>query len=105
VLRLPDPETILKGGLDVPKQAAWSAAVPLEDIKSVGKMIGGTVNDVVLTAVSGALRRYMLDHGQEVDALNLRAVVPVNLRPIQLDVNLGNRVGLVFLSSSWHAVQ
>lgn len=94
----PDPQTILKGSLDVAKLAAWSAPVSLEDIKLVGKITGGTVNDVLLTAVTGALRRYLLDHSQQVSHLNLRAVVPVNLRPIELDVDLGNRFGLVFLS-------
>jgi diacylglycerol O-acyltransferase len=47
--------------------------------------------------VSGALRRYMVDRGDDPTGLVIRAVVPVNLRPIEGPVELGNRFGLVFL--------
>jgi WS/DGAT/MGAT family acyltransferase len=98
LLLWPDPKTILKGPLDVPKQAAWSAAIPLQDIKSIGGELGGTVNDVLLTAMSGALRRYLLARGERVDGLNFRAIVPVDLRRPGTEEELGNKFGLVFLS-------
>lgn len=98
VLRWPDPKTIFKGALDVPKRVAWSAPIPLQDVKAVGKGLGGTVNDVLLTAMSGALRRYLQGRGEPVDGLNFRAIVPVNLRPPGTEEKLGNRFGLVFLS-------
>jgi len=98
LLLWPDPKTILKGELGVPKRAAWSAPLPLQDVKTIGVGLGGTVNDVLLTAVSGALRRYLESRGQEVDGLNFRAVVPVNLRKPGTEEELGNKFGLVFLS-------
>lgn len=98
LLLWPDPKTIFKGPLDVPKRAAWSAALPLQDVKTIGKGLGGTVNDVLLTAMSGALRRYLQGRGESVDGLNFRAIIPVNLRPPGTEEELGNRFGLVFLS-------
>jgi diacylglycerol O-acyltransferase len=98
VLRWPDPRTIFKGSLSVPKRVAWSLPVPLPDVKAVGKGLGGTVNDVLLTAMTGGLRRYLQQRGEPVADLNIRAVVPVNLRPLDDEPKLGNRFGLVFLS-------
>jgi WS/DGAT/MGAT family acyltransferase len=98
VFRWPDPKTAFKGPLGVAKRAAWSAPIPLRDVKEVGKALGGTVNDVLLAAVSGGLRRYLLGHDQPVDGLNFRAVVPVNLRKPGTEHELGNKFGLVFLS-------
>ncbi len=94
----PDRKTIFKGPLGVPKQVAWSSSIPLQDIKAVGKELGGTVNDILLTATTGSLRRYLQARGEEADGLNLRAIIPVNLRPPGTEEELGNKFGLVFLS-------
>ncbi len=94
----PDPKTIFKGSLGIGKRAAWSDPIPLADVKSIGKGLGGTVNDVLLTAMSGALRHYLQSRDGKVDGLNFRAVVPVNLRPPGTEEELGNKFGLVFLS-------
>jgi WS/DGAT/MGAT family acyltransferase len=59
VLRWPDPQTIYKGPLGYKKRAAWSDPLLLDEVKKVGKAFGGTVNDVLLSMVSGALRRYI----------------------------------------------
>jgi len=98
VLLLPDPKTIFKGELGMAKRVSWSDPIPLEAVKLAGRAMGGTVNDVLLTAVTGALRRYMQGRGESVEKLNFRAVVPVNLRPVEEELTLGNRFGLVFLS-------
>ncbi len=97
-LRPSDPKTIFKGRLGVFKTAAWSEDLSLADVKAVGRITGGTVNDVLLTAMSGGLRRYLLERGEAVEGLNFRAVVPVNLRPVDEPIKLGNKFGLVFLS-------
>lgn len=97
LLLWPDRKTILKGELGVAKRAAWSAPIPLQDVKDIGRALGATINDVLLTAMSGALRRYLQDQGQEVDGLSFRAFVPVNLRAPGTEEELGNRFGLVFL--------
>jgi diacylglycerol O-acyltransferase len=98
LLLWPDRKTIFKGGLNVTKRTAWSAPIPLQDIKLIGGELGGTVNDVLLTAMSGALRRYLLARGERVDGLNFRAIVPVDLRKPGTEEELGNKFGLVFLS-------
>jgi WS/DGAT/MGAT family acyltransferase len=98
VLRWPDPKTIFKGPLGIPKRAAWSEPIPLADVKTIGKGLGGTVNDVLLTAMTGGLRRYLQGRGERVAGLNFRAFVPVNLRPPDAELELGNKFGLVFLS-------
>jgi len=97
-LRSPDPKTIFKGKLEVAKKAAWSKALPLPEVKLLGKVAGGTVNDVLLTAMTGALRRYLLSRGERVEGLNFRAAIPVNLRPLDGPIEMGNKFGLVFLS-------
>lgn len=97
-LRSPDPKTVFKGELGVMKLAVWSRPIPLADVKAIGNVTGGTINDVLLTAMTGALRRYLQVRGERVDGLNFRAVVPVNLRPLDAPLELGNKFGLVFLS-------
>ncbi|RMG97265.1 MAG: wax ester/triacylglycerol synthase family O-acyltransferase [Chloroflexi bacterium] len=98
VLRTPDPKTIFKGELGVAKRAAWTRPIPLADIKAIKNVTGGTVNDVLISAMTGALRRYMVGRGENVEGLNFRAAVPVNLRTPEEMGTLGNKFGLVFLS-------
>lgn len=95
-LRSPDPQTKLRGELGITKRAVWSDPLDLAEVKSVGRALNGTVNDVLMTTVAGALRRYLIDHEQEIDGLNIRAFVPVNLRPLDAPLELGNRFGLIF---------
>ena len=59
--------------------------------------MGGTVNDVLLAALTGALRRYLQERGEEVAGLRLRALVPVSLRPRGAEGELGNQIGVVLL--------
>jgi diacylglycerol O-acyltransferase len=94
----PDPQTIFKGQLGVSKRAAWSAPVSLADIKAAGRAVGATVNDVMLAAITGGLRRYLQDRGQPVDGLELRAIVPVSLRAPGAEATLGNKFSLFFLT-------
>ncbi|MFQ5400631.1 MAG: wax ester/triacylglycerol synthase family O-acyltransferase [Anaerolineae bacterium] len=98
LLRSPDPETIFKGELGVAKRGAWSRPLPLKEIKAIKTALGGTVNDVLVTAMTGGLRRYMQKRSEAVDTLNFRAAVPVNLRKPQEMGELGNKFGIVFLS-------
>jgi len=97
-LRPPATRRVFKGKLGIGKRAAWSRGIPLEQVKQVGKTLGGTVNDILTNAVAGALRRYALGRGESVDNLSFRAVVPVNLRPLEEMASLGNQFGLVFLA-------
>ena len=57
-----------------------TVASRLEDVKAVTQRFGGTLNDVVLAAVSGALRRFLELRDVRTEGLALRALVPVSLR-------------------------
>lgn len=96
----PDTHSMFKGKCGVMKRAAWTQALPLTEVKYVARTLGGTINDTLISAVAGALRRYLDARGVDTQDMNLRAIVPVNLRaPGDLDLDsLGNRFGLVFLS-------
>jgi diacylglycerol O-acyltransferase len=98
IVKPADSATLFKGRLGVAKRAAWSRPIPLDEVKAVGKAAGGTVNDVLLTAVSGALRRYLLRRGDRADGVEINAMVPVNLRPLSEADQLGNRFGLIYLA-------
>lgn len=91
-----DPSTVLRGELGPTKRAAWSEPISLEQVRAMGRATGGTINDVLLSAVAGALGSYLTRRGDRTLGLALRAVVPVNLRSIG-DHALGNKFGLVFL--------
>lgn len=59
------------------------------------KATGATINDLMIAAITGGLRRYLEEHGEEV--ADFRAAVPVNLRGPNEMGGLGNKFGLVFL--------
>ena len=97
-LALPDdPPSLLRGRLGVSKRVAWAEPLDLEEVKAVGRACECTVNDVLMAAAAGALRGYMLERGEALDGMSLRATVPVNLRPLEHAKKLGNHFGLVFL--------
>ncbi len=93
-----DPATPFKGGLGVDKRVAWTGKVPLETLRDAGRALGGTLNDVLNSAMTGGLRRYLLRYGTPPADLAFRAAMPVNLRPLEEVAALGNRFGLIFLS-------
>jgi WS/DGAT/MGAT family acyltransferase len=92
-----DSATRFKGKPGIAKRVAWADPVPLTEVKLIGRVYDCSVNDVLLSSVAGALRSYLKRHGDEVDGVTLRALVPVNLRPPGKTHKLGNRFGLVFL--------
>jgi diacylglycerol O-acyltransferase / wax synthase len=92
-----DSPTRFKGTPGVAKRVAWAEPLSLPEVKTIGKALGASVNDVLLACVSGALRSYLLGKGDPVDGVMLRALVPVNLRPMEKAYRLGNQFGLVFL--------
>ncbi len=64
----------------------------LEDYKEVKDALGGTVNDVVLTVVAGALARWLRSRGVRTEGLELRALVPVSVRTKAQQGSLGNQL-------------
>lgn len=93
-----DPATRFKGEQSSVKRVAWCESLPLAEVKQVGKALGCSINDVLLSCVAGALGGYLQDRGDRVDGLEIRASVPVNLRPESKLDQLGNQFGMVFLS-------
>jgi diacylglycerol O-acyltransferase len=67
----------------------------LDVFKAIKDSLGGTVNDVVLTAVTGALREWLLSRGEKVEGLELAAMVPVSIRSEGEEGVLGNRVSTI----------
>ncbi len=92
-----DSPTRFKGKPGITKRVAWAESLPLEEVKTVGKALAASVNDVLLSCVAGALRSYLIEKGDDVADVMLRALVPVNLRPVEKAYKLGNQFGLVFL--------
>jgi diacylglycerol O-acyltransferase / wax synthase len=76
------------------RRYAWSRA-SLPDFKAVKNELGGTVNDVVLTVVSGALGRHLRRRGQDTDGLELQAMVPVSVRDEAGRGETGNEVAAI----------
>jgi WS/DGAT/MGAT family acyltransferase len=92
-----DSRTRYKGKAGPEKRVAWTDPISLDEVKAVGKVLDCSVNDVLLATVAGALRRYLVDKGDATDGVELRAMVPVNLRANETEIGLGNRFGLVTL--------
>lgn len=93
-----DPPTCLKRALSGVKRVAWAQPLALEEVRIIGHVLSCTVNDVLVSVLAGALRSYLKAHGEQVEGLTVRAVVPVNLRPPrEATASLGNDFGLVFV--------
>jgi WS/DGAT/MGAT family acyltransferase len=75
-----------------------TSAGALDDYKAIRKEHGGTVNDVVLSVVTGALRRWMTTRGEPVRAsTTVRAMVPVSVRGRRTGGKLGNQISALFV--------
>ena len=98
----PDSATSLKGKTSTAKRVAWSDPIPLGEVKALGKALGCSVNDILLSAVAGALRAYFQQKGETVHEVEVRAMIPVNLRTARDEGTLGNRFGLGTLSLPLH---
>ncbi len=92
-----DAATAIKGDPGISRRVAWTKPIPLDQVKRIAHAHNATVNDVLLAAVSGALRHYLQDCDSPVS--EIQAMVPFNLRPLDKPVPraLGNKFGLVFL--------
>ncbi len=90
-LVMPVPPTPWNGHVSILRKLAWST-FPLHEVKATKNRLGGTVNDVVLATISGALRAYLLRRGLDPDRMELRAACPVSTRTAAEHLKLGNRV-------------
>jgi WS/DGAT/MGAT family acyltransferase len=90
----PAPETPLNVPIG-PHRRLEFVRCELEDFKQVKNAFGGTVNDVVLTVVAGGLRRWLRARGVRTEGLELRALVPVSIRPKGQGHTLGNQIAVM----------
>ena len=75
-----------------PHRRVWWVESRLADFKAIKDALGGTVNDVVLAVVAGALGRWLRSRGVRTEGLELRALVPVSIRSDDERGSLGNRI-------------
>jgi len=90
-----DTSTRLKGIPLGDKRVAWTDPIPLPEVKTVSRALGCSVNDMLLTAFAGALRGYLEEKGDPTEGVEIRALVPINLRPPDAREELGNQFGIV----------
>jgi diacylglycerol O-acyltransferase len=87
----PPPTTPLNGPIGPHRRVLW-LRFPLADLKEIKNALGGTVNDVFLATVAGALSRWFKRRGVRTEGLELRGIVPVSIRADEQRGALGNRI-------------
>jgi len=90
-LARPAPKVPFNTAIGPRRSMCWST-FDLPAFKHVKNALGGTVNDVTLTVVAGALRRWLQEHDVAVDGLELKALVPVSIRTENEHGELGNKL-------------
>lgn len=91
----PLPSMPWNGPLSRERRLAW-LSVPFEPVRALSRELDGTINDVAMTVIAGALGRYLRRHGHSTRGLELRDMVTVNVRQPDERSDLGNRVTGVF---------
>jgi diacylglycerol O-acyltransferase len=89
-----DSPTLLKGKPSGTKRVAWGEPIALAQVKAIGHALGASINDVLLACVAGAIGAWLREQGDDPAGKEIRAMVPVNLRPLDQAWQLGNRFGL-----------
>jgi diacylglycerol O-acyltransferase / wax synthase len=90
----PAPDVPLNQPIGPHRRYVWARS-ELATFKQIKDTFGGTVNDVVLAAVSGSIRNWLHSRGVRTEGLELRALVPVSIRAEDEQGNLGNRITLM----------
>ncbi|MFN2466000.1 MAG: wax ester/triacylglycerol synthase family O-acyltransferase [Candidatus Dormibacteria bacterium] len=93
---LSTPEGPLNGPTG-PTRTYWYSRFKLEEFKEVKQAFGGTINDVVVGVVSGGLRKYLEIHDEDVDNLEVKALMPVSLRDEKQKTALGNVLSMMIV--------
>jgi len=92
-LRQP-PKQVWNKPVSGKRRVAW-AEMSFQEVRRIRSAIGGTVNDVMLTLLGGALGRYLRTHGHKTDGAAVRMMIPVNVRSQDQKGALGNRVSMM----------
>ena len=98
----PHPANSFKGELGIRKCVAWTEPISLGNIKTVGRVVEATLNDVLVATVTGALRRYLKKRNDNVNEIELQVTVPVNIRKPGTEFEMGNKFSLVWLALPVH---
>lgn len=80
-----------------PNRRFAMASVPVADAKAIKNALGGTVNDVVMASVAGALERVIRARGEATHGLGMRAMMPVSTRDDSQRMAMGNRISNFFV--------
>jgi len=88
-----------------PHRAFTAANVPFEDVQKIRKVLGGTVNDVVLAILSGAYRTLLMQRGDDVTRGPIRALVPISTRAAARHGTLDNHVAALFCDLPVHLAE
>jgi WS/DGAT/MGAT family acyltransferase len=89
-----DSPTRFKGKPTGSKRVAWCEPLKLPEVKAVSRALGCSINDILLSCVAGAMRRYLADKGDKTEGVECRAMAPIDLRKPG-DLSLGNRFGII----------
>ncbi len=90
----PPPQSSLNGAIGPHRCWAWARA-QLSDVKQIRRAYGGTVNDIVLTAVAGGFRALLAGRGESTQR-DVRTLVPVSVRGSEEHGEYNNRVSAIF---------
>jgi diacylglycerol O-acyltransferase / wax synthase len=94
---IPTGRTPINGDIGPGRRFSW-ADMPLADVKAIKNKLGGTVNDVLLAIVAGAVRRFLIDERnldeREVAGIDFRVMAPVSVRGANQGGTLGNQVAM-----------
>ena len=91
------PHTSLNVPIGQTRRFALVRAGSLDDLKAIGRELGGSFNDVMLAVCTGGLRRLLTERDEALPAQGVRAMVPVNVRVDAKKLELGNRVSSLFV--------
>src|SRR5262245_14901102 len=94
---IPPADTPLNRPVGQQRRTEWTS-LDLNQIRDLRKQLDGSINDVVLSVVVGAMRRFFQLRGEKVRGRELRVVVPVDMRSGPVDLRVGNRVSSWFVS-------
>jgi len=91
VMTTASSRTVINGTIGAHRDMQW-VRYPLADLKAIKNSLGGTVNDVFLATIAGALRIWLTEQGESVDDVSMTACVPVSIRTDAERGALGNRI-------------
>jgi WS/DGAT/MGAT family acyltransferase len=89
-----DSATRFRGKPTGSKRVAWCEPLKLPEVKALSRALDCSINDMLLSCVAGAMRRYLAEKGDRTEGIEIRALAPIDLREPG-DLELGNRFGIV----------